>query len=59
MSIISVKLPSGWTVIEETIEILKRSVELRRFEISNENRVFLYFDEVKKNLFILYNKIKI
>lgn len=52
MSIISVKLPSGWKAIEETIEFLKISVELRRFEISNENRVFLYFDEVKKSLFI-------
>lgn len=46
MTIISVKLPSGWAVIEETVEKLKHTIDLRRFEIVNENRLFLYFDEV-------------
>jgi hypothetical protein len=46
MIITSVKLPSGWTSLEETIELLKTKVELKRYEISNENRLFLYFDQV-------------
>ncbi len=46
MSIVSIKLPTGWTAIEESIELLKEMVDLKRFEISNENRIFLYFDQV-------------
>ena len=46
MSIVSIKLPSGWIAIEESIELLKEMVDLKRFEITNENRIFLYFDQV-------------
>jgi len=48
MSIVSIKLPSGWTPIEESIESLKEMVDLKRYEISNENRIFLYFNEIPK-----------
>jgi hypothetical protein len=49
MSIISIKLPSGWLPIEESLEKLKldEQLEIKRYE-TNENRIFLYFDKVKK-----------
>ncbi len=58
MIITSVKLPSGWTSLEETIELLKTKVELKRYEISNENRLFLYFDQVFWIIIILLLKLK-
>ena len=51
MSIVSIKLPSGWIPIEESIESLKEMVDLKRYEISNENRIFLYFNEVTETVF--------
>ena len=58
MIITSVKLPSGWASLEETIELLKTKVELKRYEISNENRLFLYFDQVFWIIIILLLKLK-
>ncbi len=45
MVLVSVRLPSGWSFIDETIDILKETVDLKRYEI-NENKIFFYFDEV-------------
>lgn len=45
MAMVNIKLPSGWVPIEESIEKLKSSVDLKRFEI-NENLIVLYFNEV-------------
>lgn len=47
MALVSVKLPSGWTPIEESIDKLKSTAELKRYEI-NENIVVLYFDQVRE-----------
>lgn len=47
MALVSVKLPSGWVPIEESIDKLKSTVELKRYEI-NENIVVLYFDQVRQ-----------
>ena len=46
MAIVALKLPTGWTADVNSIESLKQQVDLRRHEI-NENKVNLYFDEVK------------
>ena len=45
MVIVALRLPTGWEVVEETIESLKKSDDLKRDEI-NENKVDLYFDQV-------------
>ena len=45
MAIVSLKLPSGWNAIEQSVERLKSSSNLKRFEIKDSN-VALYFDEV-------------
>jgi len=45
MAMVSLKLPTGWNAIEESVERLKRSASLKRFEIKDCN-VALYFDEV-------------
>jgi hypothetical protein len=49
MAIVSLRLPTGWIADEASIETLRSLVNLRRHEL-NENKVNLYFDEVK-NLF--------
>lgn len=47
MAIVSLRLPSGWIPIEDTIENLVKDekLNLKRHEI-NENKISLYFDEV-------------
>ncbi len=45
MAIISLKLPSGWNAIEESVEKLKSSANLKRFEAKDSN-LALYFDQV-------------
>ena len=47
MALISIKLPSGWIPIEETIQILKKTFDLKRFELK-ENLIVLYFDQVSR-----------
>ena len=47
MALVSIKLPSGWKALEEKIEVLKRSIDLKRYEV-NENIIVLYFDEINK-----------
>jgi hypothetical protein len=45
MAIISIRLPTGWMPLEDSVENLKQTVDLKRYEI-NENKLNLYFDEV-------------
>lgn len=56
MAIVALRLPTGWEAVEHTVESLKEKVDLRRHEI-NENRVHLYFDQVKILLFKLRKNI--
>lgn len=48
MAIVNLRLPSGWIPVEDSIKKLidDTSVNLKRHEI-NENRVILYFEEVR------------
>ena len=48
MAIVNFRLPSGWIPVEESITNLTNdeNVKLKRYEI-NENKIALYFDEVK------------
>ncbi len=45
MALINIKLPTGWTAIEESLINLKTTVDLKRYEI-NDIQIVLYFDEV-------------
>lgn len=57
MAIIHFRLPSGWVPIEESIINLRQdaNAKLKRHEI-NENKISLYFDEVR--LFFHENESK-
>jgi hypothetical protein len=59
MAIISVRLPTGWIPIEESIQNSPNRNSLSRFDINDgEGRVYLYFDKVSR-LFVyqFYNSI--
>jgi hypothetical protein len=49
MVIVSIRLQSGWVPIEESIAQLVGNAELKRHEL-NENKIFLYFDQVFMNI---------
>jgi hypothetical protein len=53
MAMVSVKLPSGWVPVEESIERLKSTAELKRYELA-ENVAVLYFDQVKPTLAFIF-----
>ena len=54
MAIVGIRLPTGWIADESSVENLRALVGVRRHEL-NDNKVNLYFDEVRS--FILINKL--
>ena len=58
MALISIKLPSGWLPIEKTIQILKKTIDLKRFELK-ENIIVLYFDQVNSLISFSLSNIQI